>query len=59
MRKRLLMKLIFDLFIFQQARSRDLPSYNSPSVQQILDPAGTNFGAGSSTIREKCCQNVT
>ena len=53
-----LVLIIFSIF-FQQARSRDLPSYNSPSVQQILDPAGTNFGAGSSTMKEKCCQNVT
>ena len=51
--------LIIFFILFQQARSRDLPSYNSPSVQQILDPAGTNFGAGSSTMKEKCCQNVT
>merc|ERR1712066_309234 len=37
--------------LLQQARSRDLPSYNSPSVQQILDPSGTNFGAGSGSIK--------
>ena len=45
------------LYNFQQARARDLPSYNSPSVQQILDPsAASNLGA-SSRVRQKCCQN--
>jgi GTPase SAR1 family protein len=46
--------------LLQQARSKDLPSFNSPSVQQILDPAAaSNLGASSSVLRQKCCQSVT
>ena len=58
---KLVKKLLIPVFIdtFQQARSKDLPSYNSPSVQQILDPsASSNLGA-SSSVRQKCCQSVT
>lgn len=45
--------------LLQQARSKDLPSYNSPSVQQILDPSASSSLGASSSIKQKCCQSVT
>jgi len=45
--------------LLQQARSKDLPSFNSPSVQQILDPAASSNLGASSSVRQKCCQSVT
>ena len=52
-------------WVFQQAKSRDLPSYSS-SAQHILDDGGGGggrinslTGSTSTIIQDKCCTKMT
>jgi hypothetical protein len=46
------------VFAFQQARSRDLPSY-STSAQQILETDEGGLSNTTNAVREKCCNKMT